>query len=67
MKDLMTMLTFLLDGMAIAHLIEAARKKMPGGTVKALGNRTDNRRIERCYFFGGAEFVLEMADKTDRK
>jgi hypothetical protein len=29
MKDLLTMLTFLLDGMAIAHLIEAARKKCP--------------------------------------
>lgn len=27
MKDLMTMLTFLLDGMAIAHLIEAMLKK----------------------------------------
>lgn len=29
MKDLLTVLTFLLDGMAIAHLIEAARKKSP--------------------------------------
>lgn len=34
MKDLIIMVTFLLDGMAIAHLIEAARGKCPAERLR---------------------------------